>query len=259
MLILSDSPVRLRDACTRNNAHWLRSFGCRIEERDGCQRVWNDLLDDYRAWIVPGLAAGLDRTRIDFVCADAASASLTVYVDSPASRAWIDSLSRHGFEPQFRSVVRALPAIRRRRSPAGGLVLTEVSGDEFASWATLYGRVFSTDPAIEQQRWARAARDANLRHYTFHAGGESVGLCQLCLSDGIAGLYSMGLLPQAPRGTSIHLAARLVVAEAADRGFKVVYFERVRPAGAEAPSASARIVRAFQAWVPRKQAPMDGH
>lgn len=251
MPIVSSSLGRLRETCSRNNLRWLRSFGCVVEKRDGCVRVWNDSLDDYRAWIVEMQAQALDVTHASAVCADAATHAMAVYLESPTSKPWTDRLTSSGFERRFRSVVRVLRA-SGHGAPSLGLQLAEISGDEVSAWAAVYSRLFSTDPKFERQRWELSLQDRSLHHYVFRVQGKPIGLCQLYLAEGVAGLYSVGLLPPAPRGKLIQVAARLILAEATDRGYDHVYFERARRSHADKVSATTRVLRDFEVWMPRE-------
>ena len=138
--------------------------------------------------------------------------------------------------------------------------MREVQYDEILVWSALYSRTFERGGTLRDadvRRWQRAASGEEVRHFFFTYGAAPVGVCQLCYSDQIAGLYSVGFTPDLGKNSILRQAAILIGRTVAARGLNVIYFERTRAASTRSVpaiterSGDKRLLRQYSSWVPR--------
>jgi hypothetical protein len=253
MVALSDSEDSVRKACTLNNHAWLASFGCELKEQSSCVRVWHDELIDFRALLVYREGGRIPRGTVKTLVDTAATDRLAVYLDAGIQDDWERELQIHGYRSTRTSWVRAADI-------SGGDVLDRplrlrmLKVSEAAKWVKLYTRIFAHSASnvdAQERRWQAAFSAPQLRHGLFERDGRVVGLCQLCISNAVAGLYGVGFLPSERDSRTLRRAARLVRAAARTEGVGLLYFERVRASigAVSLPTSRPRIVRHFQIWI----------
>ena len=252
MLTLRDPMPQVRAACTRNNFAWLRASGCRIDARGPWWSVWHDELPEYRALLVLREAAPASARDVEDAVADAARNGLAVYVDAGASTDWARALCARGYATTLHSSVR-VAAVGSSPATTSSLRMRRLGTLEADAWTALYMRVFDRPASLaaaERRRWQRALGEVRLQHYLYEHDGVAAGLCELCVDDAVAGLYSVGFVPAERRPRLLRLAVQMARDVVRAQGLRLMYFERVRkpPLKPDAAQAVRRVVRHFDAW-----------
>jgi ethanolamine ammonia-lyase large subunit len=117
----------------------------------------------------------------------------------------------------------------------------------------LHAQVFNRPPTVaaaERRRWRAAFGKAGLQHYLYEREGVVTGICELCVDDSVAGLYSVGFLEAARSLYMLRHAVQMARDAVREQGLRLMYFERARKASqtSDATRATRRIVRVFDAW-----------
>ncbi|MFN2491295.1 MAG: hypothetical protein ABR501_00235, partial [Pyrinomonadaceae bacterium] len=103
--------------------------------------------------------------------------------------------------------------------------------DDHAQWCALYAEGFArTGKAadVDRDRWRKSFGHPDVLHWFLVQNGRSVGVCQTCIANGVAGIYSFTLLPGYRSVGRLITALRSVRAEILLRCEEIIYFERVR-------------------------------
>lgn len=254
MLTVQHPMSQVRVACTENNFTWLRGFGCHIEARGPWWRVWHKDLPEYRALLVLRECAPASTWELEAAAADAVRDGIAVYVDAGSSPGWGHALAKRGYAMTFQSCVRVV-TVSKRRTSGPLLRMRQIGMAEVEAWKALYAQVFDRPPmlaAVEGRRWRAAFGKAELQHYLYEREGVAAGICELCVDDSVAGLYSVGFLKAARSLLTLRQAAQMVRDAVRAQGLQLMYFERARKLSATPGESQAprHIVRTFDAWTP---------
>ncbi len=256
VLTLNDPLDMLQESSFRNNLVWLRSFGCQVTEGPGWARVTHDELAEFRALVLLPEVNAIDSAK---QVNRAVAEGIAIYLDARVVPTWHGALEMKGYQSGPSSSVRAV-AVRPHLHRGGNLVLREARFDEIMTWSDLYSQVFERVGSVreaDQRRWRLAASHPEITSLFFLCGAQFTGVCQLCTSDNMVGLYSVGFLPFARTHATLREAALSISEWVTARGQTVIYFERAGPTGdARSPSlisgvsTSRLLLRVYQTWLP---------
>lgn len=251
-------PIELLQAATlRNNIVWLRSFGCNVVEAGCWVRIWHDVLTDYRALLLlPPTGQELAASSADQL-RTAIERRIAIYIDSQVASTWGPLLEAQGYTLGPSSFVSAVD-VHAESLRGDGLQIHEARRREIPAWSALYSRTFERKGTLceaDLSRWQRTAQTKEVTHFFFMRSAEPVGVCQVCDSNGLAGLYSVGFAPVARNRKLLRHAMSLVARKVAARGLEVLYFERSRPRATVIEAVlplrprGTRLLRAYRVWL----------
>lgn len=246
--------AELRAKTLDNNLTWLKSFGCTVDNQDEIIRIENDELPEYNAYLVLGSSRDVV-LELQSILINPKQRDALVYVDEAISTDTIRAvLAASGLKLGLRSRVKTNPL--KSKPGLADIELELAQPDDYARWAALYSEGFGRSgqaAEIDLKRWRRAFACPEVLHWFFKRGAKTIGVCQTCISSGVAGVYSFTLSSEERSVNRFVASARALGVELRNRGEEIAYFERIRkrPLGPEAQPGmfrSFKIIRRFAAY-----------
>jgi hypothetical protein len=212
----------LRALTLADNAEWLRSFGCTVDEREEMTFVHHPSLSEYDAWLFTRATPRAIR-QLRRVLSGQPAGARAVYVDDDAANAEVLALLAAA-RPAGRNLTVAarVPA----RAWHSTTLLQPAAPADWQAWADIYSRGFARRNLADadRERWRLAFASPGVQHWFFVEDGRRAGVCQTTTGP-LHGIYSFTLLPEA-RGIRPALnGLRALLAFVARQPSPWIYFE----------------------------------
>jgi len=219
----------LRAKTLDNNLTWLESFGCEITREAEIIRVRHPELPEYNASLILG-SSRETLGKVQALAEESALSHAFIFVDQSFLTDAMDAvLSGNGLKQLLVSKIKATRLCAPSRSTTLSLKLARAA--DLRQWSEVYSEGFERSGSAAQSdnsRWKKSFAHPKVLHWFFVSEGEHAGVCQTCIDNDVVGVYSLTLLRNHRRLSTVIRSARALQNEIFRRGQTIVYFERTR-------------------------------